>query len=194
MKKLLTTLGLTSLASITIANVATETISIAQNTRITTKTEPTKKQALPTPLIYHFQEQNIDKIINWSEYIYFAIDNINLTTLGITTIDQLHQYYSIKIPGLKISFSYWSWTDPDLQVNGDSWVAKNRNLGSENWWIKYSGWVGAKRADLYAASTIWYNNNGYLMMRLAYKAELGSFWSENRGRIIINTDSFIEFI
>lgn len=189
MKKLLFTAGLTSLASVTIANIATSTISSAQKTNIALTTSVTQNKQAVKAVEWHFENQSVHKEIFASEYIYVAIDNINLTSMGISTINQLHQYKVIEVPDLLVQYR---WNDL-LTIHGDSWVPSNRNLGSENWYHQFSQWMGQRVADLYTAATLWINQSGNLMMRLAYKVEFGSFWEQGPARVAIDTGTVVRF-
>ncbi|MCL8209785.1 hypothetical protein [Spiroplasma attinicola] len=182
MKKILTTIGLTSLASMTIGNIATSSISSAQNKQEINAT------AQINPTEWHFKEQSIHTEIAWNEYIYCAIDNINLTAIGIKDLTQLHKYNVIDVPDLKIEYRF----NDILKINGDKWKT-NRNLGSEDWYHQYSEWIGERGADLYTASTLWYDQSGNLMMRLAYKIAFGSYWAPDYARVSIDTGSLVLF-
>ncbi len=127
--------------------------------------------------------------ISWGENIYVAIDNINLTSIGIRTIDQLHQYNVIEVPDLIVQYR---WNDL-LTIHGDSWLPQNRNLGSEDWYHQFSQWMGKRVVDLYTAATLWIDQSGNLMMRLAYEATSGSFWEPGPGRVAIDTGTVVKF-
>lgn len=189
MKKLLTTLGLTSLASVTIANIATSTITSGQklNDSTTIATVQNKQQVLPVE--WHFPNQSVHTDIWFGQYIYVAIDNINLTSMGIKTINQLHQYHTIEVPDLLVQYR-WNGL---LEIHGDSWLPQKRNLGSEDWYCQFSEWMEWRVVNLYTAATLWIDQSGNLMMRLAYKAESGSYWEQGPGRVAVDTGTVVKF-
>lgn len=185
MKKILTTLGLISLTGVTIANISTSSTSSTQNKQeINTLTQINSVD-------WHFKEGTLSSLITSNGYMNFAI-NINLTSIGIKGIDELHKYNVINVPGLQIEY------EGTLAINGDTWMPKNRHLGTENWYHQYSGEVGPSsryQADLYTAATLQYDSYGNFIMSLGYRAYLNCFnltWN-NLGRVTIRSGSIVQF-
>lgn len=117
---------------------------------------------------WNFQPVTVSKNVDANQWFYFSIDNINLSSMGITSIDQLHSYSKIEIPDLKVKY------DDNVALSGDGWKT-SRNIGSEDWYRMFTKTSGWTTMYLESASTIWYSNSGDLMMRLAYNASMVTY-------------------
>ncbi|MDQ7983122.1 MAG: hypothetical protein REH79_02745 [Spiroplasma sp.] len=112
----------------------------------------------------------VKEYVKAKEWLYFAIDNINLSSIGINSINDLHTYKVIEIPQLLVRFN--SYKD----IDGDFWTTKH-NLGSEDWFRLYWQVVDGVTMILERAATIWYSESGDLMLRLAYHASIAIAFS-----------------
>lgn len=125
-------------------------------------------------------------IWTWDSWVYFAIDNINLSLMGINTINKLHQYNVIRVSDINIKQSGGD-TGDRLVIMGDDWKT-NRRIGSEDWYRSYF----TPDLNVYTAVTLWNDEEtGNLMMRLAYKVTSQSNKNVN---ISVNTGSKILFL
>lgn len=117
---------------------------------------------------WKINNSTVSQYMDANAWLYFAIDNINLSAMGINTISALHNYNTIEVPGLNVKF------DDYTALSGDSWKT-NRNLGSEDWYRMFKKTVGFTTMTLESATTLWYSNSGDLMMRLAYHGSMLSY-------------------
>ncbi|MDQ7983123.1 MAG: hypothetical protein REH79_02750 [Spiroplasma sp.] len=98
---------------------------------------------------------------------YFAINNINLSTLGINSVAEFHQYNAIELPDILIRIGHYT------ALAGDAWSPKKRSLTSEDWYIMLDKIVeNNTTVALRSAATMWYSSSGDLMLRLAYSARI----------------------
>lgn len=132
----------------------------------------------------------IKEDIKANQWLYFAIDNINLSSLGIDTIEKLHDYNNIEIPNFFVRFFGKSYVD----INGDLWSAKH-NIGSESWSRVFWKVADDVTMNLERASTIWINDSNQLMMRLAYHASISVAWpTETIGGVVtFKSGSLVKF-
>lgn len=122
-------------------------------------------QQFAAPKQWNITNSTINKNMDANEWLYFAIDNINLSSMGISSINVLHTYNTIEIPGLKVKYDNYT------ALTGDTWIAK-RNLGTEDWYRMFKKTNAWTTMTLESSPTVWYNNSGDLMMRLAYHASI----------------------
>ncbi|MDQ7983125.1 MAG: hypothetical protein REH79_02760 [Spiroplasma sp.] len=161
MKKLLT--SLTGLIAISVGSTTPILNQIQQKDNI--------KQQLAAPKEWHINNfTNSKKSLNDTDWKYFAIDNINLSSLGILSVSDLNQYNIIDISGIEIKFSNDQGYDYHDYANG-RWSPKHLSLTSQPWTrdfsrnLEYGFYIALERA-----ATMWHNNDGDLMLRLAYHA------------------------
>ncbi|MDQ7983124.1 MAG: hypothetical protein REH79_02755 [Spiroplasma sp.] len=157
MKKLLA--SLTGLIAISVGSTTPILNQIQQKDNIKQQIAPLRE--------WRFNRSIIAAVVGPNHWKYFAIDNINLSSLGINNLNDLHQYNTIEIPGLLIKF------DGYLGLIGDTWQAKKRSLSSEDWSNMFTKSIDDKTIiKLETAATVWHSNSGDLMLRLAYQASI----------------------
>lgn len=139
---------------------------------------------------WNFQSTSVSKNVGANEWLYFAVDNINLSSMGISSINQLHSYSRIEIPGLVLKF------DDRVVQSGDTWGTSNRNIGSEDWYRMFKKTSDWTTMYLESAATLWYSNSGSLMMRLAYHASMVTYIPPSvtmGGNISFESGSVVKF-
>lgn len=113
---------------------------------------------------YPFEPQSDEKILRHGDIVVFTIDNINLTSIGITDVDKLHEYNVINIPDIYMRVE-------NIRVKTDQWNPKQRNIGTEPWHFLRSITHRGAQTEIYTSASLWYDNNSNaLMMRLSYRA------------------------
>ncbi|MDQ7983126.1 MAG: hypothetical protein REH79_02765 [Spiroplasma sp.] len=174
MKKLL--VSLTGLVSISVGSTTPILNQIQTKVNI--------NQQLFEPKEWPIENRTISKeCSNIEDWRYFAIDNINLSSLGIHSIGDLDQYNAIGVPGIEIKFSN-NAGDHHVGLSSDLWNAKYRTITSEQWsrifWkqVKYGFYIALERA-----TTMWYSESGDLMLRLAYHALSYTAFGSGRGNV-----------
>ncbi|MCL8210499.1 hypothetical protein LT336_00230 [Spiroplasma sp. JKS002671] len=146
-------------------------------------------QQFATAKEWNINNAIVKQYVDANGWLYFAIDNINLSSIGINSINALHIYNTIEIPGIKVKF------DDYTALTGDSWKA-NRNLGSEDWYRMFKKTVGWTTMTLESAASIWYSNSGDLMMRLAYHGSILNYIPPrvtDGGTIAFESGSVVKF-
>lgn len=160
------------------------------STAVLPLTQQTNSQQTTYSNDWNFQPTTVSKNVDANEWFYFSINNINLSSMGITNIDQLHSYSKIEIPGLKVKY------DDTVALSGDGWKT-SRNIGSEDWYRMFTKTSGWTTMYLESASTIWYSNSGDLMMRLAYHASMVTYIPPRvvmGGTITFESGSVVKFL
>lgn len=112
---------------------------------------------------YQFEEVKGQIELRHGDWIIFSVDNINLTKLGITNVEKLHEYNKIALPGFSIFADRRGFRE-------DSWDPKKRNLGEEGWLYNHAIEDGGSRTEIYSAAAMWNDpDSNDLMLRLSYK-------------------------
>lgn len=122
-------------------------------------------QQFANPVEWNINNSTLSKYVEANDWLYFAIDNINLSSIGINSINALHAYSKIELPGIQVKYN-------DYTALSGNWWRTSLNLGSEDWYRMFKNKISWTTMTLESAATLWYSNSGDLMMRLAYHASI----------------------